>query len=425
MIRNRINIGIAQLTWYIAGISLYVFGMSILLFDSLNPFAIDSEEIVIFLLAIWPLFSLTGLMIVNLIVRFPRVNWMAAHIVGILISQGALLLFVAIFRFYYSRPFIIFGSLFLMIWVLLGYYLLILPGRIELMLIEDTISKKLKEIRRPFIKWIEVSTPEEVNSYLSGRLHYRGIVSNLYGLTPEWKIFLEEMKLQGVPIYHSVYLFENFTGRIPADSPTEHLLMNLNLPVGYLIIKRFFEILLILISLPLILPLVIITSVLIKIDSPGKVFFPQERVGFQGKIFRMLKFRSMTENNEEDSFSFASKQDERTTRIGRIIRKLHIDELPQFWNVLVGDMSLIGPRPEQIGFTEKYNKVIPAYKYRNIIRPGITGWAQVNSGYADTTDTNRLKLEYDLFYVNKISLWLDLLIIFKTIKILLTTEGAR
>jgi lipopolysaccharide/colanic/teichoic acid biosynthesis glycosyltransferase len=169
----------------------------------------------------------------------------------------------------------------------------------------------------------------------------------------------------------------------------------------------------------------LITALLIKWESPGPVLFLQERVGQGNRSFFIYKFRSMCHDSEKNGAQFAKNNDMRVTRVGAVIRKLRIDELPQFFNVLKGDMSLIGPRPEQRVFVEKFEKEIPFYSYRHIVRPGISGWAQVMHGYAADTDETKLKIEHDFFYIKNFSLWLDILIIFKTFRTIVTGFGSR
>lgn len=182
---------------------------------------------------------------------------------------------------------------------------------------------------------------------------------------------------------------------------------------------------LIFLLLPLILPVMLITALAIKLDSEGPVLFKQDRVGKEGKFFVLYKFRSMRINSEISGSKFADEDDERITKLGKFIRKFRIDELPQFWNVIKGDMSLVGPRPEQEEFVTRFDREIPFYSYRHKVRPGITGWAQVRDGYAASLESTRKKLEYDLYYVKNLSLSLDLLIVYATIKTVLTGFGSR
>jgi lipopolysaccharide/colanic/teichoic acid biosynthesis glycosyltransferase len=160
-------------------------------------------------------------------------------------------------------------------------------------------------------------------------------------------------------------------------------------------------------------------------DSPGPAFFGQSRVGRDGQLFKLWKFRSMVHGLQAPGVHFAQAEDPRITRVGRFLRRTRLDELPQLWNVLRGHMSLIGPRPEQAGFVREFATTIPSYPYRHLVRPGLTGWAQVQQGYADSVESTRIKLSYDLYYVAHYSLALDLLIAAKTIKTIYTGFGAR
>ena len=176
---------------------------------------------------------------------------------------------------------------------------------------------------------------------------------------------------------------------------------------------------------PIVLPICLLTALAIRLESSGKVIFVQERVGQGGKLFKIYKFRSMTTDAEKHGAKLAQQNDARVTKVGKFIRKTRIDELPQFINVLKGEMSLIGPRPEQLSFVKTFEKSIPFYNYRHIVKPGISGWAQVTQGYAGNEDETALKIQYDFFYIKNISLMLDILIVIKTIQTMLTGFGAR
>jgi exopolysaccharide biosynthesis polyprenyl glycosylphosphotransferase len=173
-------------------------------------------------------------------------------------------------------------------------------------------------------------------------------------------------------------------------------------------------------------PLILIVAIAIKLDSIGPVLFSQERVGEDGKIFSVYKFRSMKEDAEKETGPvWAEEDDPRVTRVGKIIRKLRIDELPQLWNVLKGDMSFVGPRPERPYFVEKLKTRIPYYKERFAVKPGVTGWAQVKYEYGATEQDALEKLKYDLYYIKNMSLIMDLMVIFHTVKIVLLGRGSR
>jgi len=180
-----------------------------------------------------------------------------------------------------------------------------------------------------------------------------------------------------------------------------------------------------LIGFTLSLPIMILTSILIKLESKGPVFYKQERVGKNGHTFVLMKFRSMRVDAEKSGPVWASKDDDRTTRVGRIIRKVRIDEIPQFWNILRGEMSFVGPRPERPHFVSQLADEIPYYEQRHLIAPGLTGWAQIKYPYGASVEDARQKLQYDLFYIKNYSLLLDAIIMFDTIKIILFGRGAQ
>ncbi|MDK4614329.1 exopolysaccharide biosynthesis polyprenyl glycosylphosphotransferase [Kingella kingae] len=192
-----------------------------------------------------------------------------------------------------------------------------------------------------------------------------------------------------------------------------------------MLVKRLLDIVCVLCALPFALPLMLLTAIAIRLESSGSVLFTQNRVGQGGREFRIYKFRSMSQDSEKDGAKLAQVGDSRITQVGHFIRKTRLDELPQFFNILKGDMSLIGPRPEQKVFVEQFEQSIAFYNYRHIVKPGLSGWAQVTQGYAGNEDETRVKIEHDFYYIKHFSLSLDLLIVFKTIKIILTGFGAR
>lgn len=171
------------------------------------------------------------------------------------------------------------------------------------------------------------------------------------------------------------------------------------------------------------LPIAIVTAILIKVESRGSILYQQERVGKNGSLFTVMKFRSMRTDAEQAGPVWASQDDDRTTRVGRIIRKLRIDEIPQFWNILRGEMDFVGPRPERPHFVSQLAEEIPYYEQRHLIAPGLTGWAQIKYPYGASIEDARQKLQYDLYYIKNQSLMLDAIILFETIKIILFGRG--
>lgn len=235
---------------------------------------------------------------------------------------------------------------------------------------------------------------------------------------------LSVLKLNHVRLYSVEAVAELLSGRkmLPADQDD---LWQIDGNPAHDVAKRMLDVALVLLCLPLWLPLCLLVGMAVKLDSPGPALFSQNRVGLNGRGFRLWKFRSMQHHQAAQPARFAQPQDERITCTGRVIRRWRLDELPQLWNVLLGHMSLIGPRPEQAQFVHEFATRIPAYPYRHLVRPGITGWAQVQQGYAGSEEETLVKLSYDLYYVSHYSMALDLLIAYKTIRIVLNGFGSR
>ncbi|MFH1611656.1 MAG: sugar transferase [bacterium] len=220
--------------------------------------------------------------------------------------------------------------------------------------------------------------------------------------------------------------YERILGKIPVSSIGEMWFLE-NLTESqknfYEAIKRLYDIIGAIIFGLISLPFYPFISLAIKFDSAGPIFYKQRRIGLDGQIFNVIKFRSMTQDAEKDGVKWANQQDNRVTRIGRFMRKTRIDELPQVWNILMGQMSLIGPRPERIEFVQQLENEIPYYQIRHIVRPGLTGWAQVNFHYGASVEDSIEKLQYELYYIKHRSLILDLSIVLKTINIVLRGKG--
>lgn len=245
-------------------------------------------------------------------------------------------------------------------------------------------------------------------------------------ITPEWYEFILKQRFANHPVYEAGQIYEQVTGRVSLRhldlGYAGDLLPKLR---WYTYLKRPFDVLSVFLTLPITLTIMLVTAVLIKLESPGKVIFTQKRVGYGNKEFIIYKFRSMRLDAESKGSKFADHKDSRITRVGAFIRKFRIDELPQIWNILKGEMSWIGPRPEQPKFVQEFEVNIPYYASRHLVLPGITGWAQVMQGYAANTEETAVKLSYDLYYLRHLSHWLDLLIVYKTLRTILTGFGAR
>lgn len=251
------------------------------------------------------------------------------------------------------------------------------------------------------------------------------VVSEKYLAASAWTPFLSWCALNAVPVIMLRDYVEAQTGRVDLQEFTFNDLLRVRSSDGYLFVKRLFDavgslILLFLSAIPMIL-----LAMLIKLESSGPAIFAQQRVGLGSVSFTMYKFRSMVSNAENNGAQFAAKVDKRVTTVGKFIRKYRIDELPQLFNVLRGDMSLIGPRPEQADLVDGLVKKIPLFPFRHSVRPGITGWAQVCQGYAYDVESSSEKITYDLFYIKNLSFLLDMTIIIRTVRILFTGFGSR
>jgi exopolysaccharide biosynthesis polyprenyl glycosylphosphotransferase len=194
---------------------------------------------------------------------------------------------------------------------------------------------------------------------------------------------------------------------------------------GQASLKRIFDIVLSLTTLILLSPVMLVAAAAITLETPGPIIYRQQRVGRGGKLFNVLKFRSMTADAEKDGPRYADVNDARITKTGRILRKFRLDEIPQAFNVLKGEMSFVGPRPERPEFVRELEQEIPNYHCRHVIKPGITGWAQVKYEYAASVEGARRKLRYDLYYIRNFSFFLDLLILVMTVRVALFGLGSR
>lgn len=240
---------------------------------------------------------------------------------------------------------------------------------------------------------------------------------------------LLQLKSSGVLVQEGGEVYESVTGKVPMESlHLSWLLFSPGFRVSspLLLYKRIASLIVSAIALVLSLPIMALIALAIRLDSAGPAIFRQKRVGAAGKIFTLYKFRTMFDGADQNgNHSPAELTDDRVTRVGKLLRRSHLDELPQFFNILRGDMHFIGPRPFVLDQEQACIEKIPYYRQRWVIKPGATGWAQVNRGYNATIDDNKEKLSYDLFYIKNISLGLDLLILFQTIKILLLGRGGR
>jgi lipopolysaccharide/colanic/teichoic acid biosynthesis glycosyltransferase len=248
-------------------------------------------------------------------------------------------------------------------------------------------------------------------------------------LSDDWERKLTDYALAGLPVYHSKQLLESLTGQVELEHLSENSFGSLMPVSAYMTFKHFLDWCGAVSALLLLSPMLLAIIVAIRIDSTGPAIFRQQRIGYRGHPFTVYKFRSMTVKRDIDVdariHAMTQSNDQRITRIGRFLRTSRLDELPQLFNVLKGEMSWIGPRPEAEVLSRWYEAEIPFYRYRHIVRPGITGWAQVTQGHVAAVEDVRDKLHYDFYYIKHFSPWLDILIIARTIRTMATGFGAR
>ncbi|MGV8841265.1 MAG: sugar transferase [Bauldia sp.] len=243
-------------------------------------------------------------------------------------------------------------------------------------------------------------------------------------MPPAWERMIADASLRSVPVYHWKQLAESLTGRVTIDHLSENNFGSLLPSSLYLRFQRLGDIVLTIVTLPITALIIGVAAVAIRLTEGGPVLFRQERVGYRGETFTVIKLRTMTEGADQGQ-AFTDESDPRITRLGRWLRRYRVDELPQIVNILRGEMSWIGPRPEAVALSKWYESRIPFYSYRHIVRPGITGWAAVNQGNVAKLEAATGKLQYDFYYIKHFSLWLDLLIIAKTLRTIVTGFGAR
>ena len=240
---------------------------------------------------------------------------------------------------------------------------------------------------------------------------------------------LVRLRLGGIRIYEAGTVCEQVVGKVPVEDVRQSWLIfseGFRIRRHLVALQRVYSLIFAAFGLIMALPLMALIALAIKLDSAGPVFYSQERVGWKGRTFRLFKFRSMYPDAEKHSGpAWAVDKDPRVTRVGGFLRLSHLDELPQLWNVLRGQMNLVGPRPERPDFVKILEAATPYYQYRRLLRPGLTGWQQVNQGYCSTVDEQLDRLRYDLFYTKNVSFSLDLFILFKTGKIIVWGQGAR
>lgn len=287
-------------------------------------------------------------------------------------------------------------------------------------------GSKMSKIYRPIL-YNTLENKRSITSVIQ-KLNIKVIIietSTIREYSEEIILELINLRTQGIQIYQAEEFYEIINERIPIVrlATKKYLgddIFSIRMRKRYNLLKRVFDLCFVFLILPIAIPLILLGILLTKLTSKGDVFFSQKRVGENGKIFKIRKIRTMTSFNNDGGFTQAN--DNRITTIGKFLRLTKIDELPQLWNILSGDMSVIGPRPERPEYVEQYVGINPFFNLRHMIKPGVSGWAQIHIPKA-TPEDNLKKLEYDLFYIKRYSWKLDIRVLWETFKIVLTLNS--
>mgnify|MGYP000331864295 CR=1 FL=1 len=314
---------------------------------------------------------------------------------------------------------ILFGIIFLL-WRRLFYYIFARGFKNSIVFIGENNESKIliKSIQEnPHLGYNYLGTFDSLDD-----LNLKNIKTNIIVYTHNLNNNeIEKLSLLPVQYLNISDAYEKILEKIPVGLITESLAISiLERKIGLKIIRRFFEIIIALIIIIITLPITIIAAIAIKLEDGRSIFYTQKRTGLREKTFKIIKFQSMSENAEKNGAVWADKNDSRVTRVGNILRKTHIDEIPQMINVIKGDISFVGPRPERPEFLESLKKEIPYYFLRQSVKPGFTGWAQIKFRYVRSVVEGQERFEYDLFYIKNQSFLIDIGIILKTIQIIFT-----
>ena len=345
------------------------------------------------------------------------------YILPVFVASYAGVLFAwAMFRFDYGR----FVWLWSLIATLLCYYacsFLVTRSRAQRIgVVPEGSVGALEDV--PGVHWVLLDTPSDPEPLDSLVADFRADLSD------DWERYIANHAIAGTPVYHVKQIQEFTSGRVDIEHMSENIFGSLIPNLGYIKVKQGLDWLLALTVLMFAWPGLLILALIVKFDSPGPILFKQQRIGYRGRPIMVYKFRTMRHDpsvasSDGKDEAITRNEDHRITRRGRLMRRTRLDELPQLINILRGEMSWIGPRPEAVVLSKWYEAEIPFYNYRHIVRPGISGWAQVNQGHVAQLNEIERKLQYDFYYVKYVSAWLDVLIALRTVRTMTTGFGSK
>ena len=376
---------------------------------SLNSFA---GNLVAVIIAFWTRLSIE---------TYPGIRRSSVILPAALTGHGVSVVWFLLTRFPYDRLGLAAGFLLHVAWLYLLYIYAERTVRRRIAIVPFGGAESISEIHGG--DWHLLKRPQ-----LRAARSCHAIVADFSAALPdEWEAFLADAALAGRIVYQVKQLSESLTGRVELEHLSENSFGSLLPARGYFHLKAVADFSFAVLLLPVLIPLMVAVAIAIRVDGSGPILFRQKRIGHAGKPITVYKFRTMrgSEADDERSSAMTKSDDLRITNIGRVLRTLRIDELPQVINILKWGMSWIGPRPEAQVLSVWYTSEIPFYRYRHVVKPGISGWAQVNQGHvAEVRDVHR-KLQYDFYYIKYFSPWLYVLIFFRTIKTMMTGFGSR
>lgn len=352
---------------------------------------------------------------------YPGIRRSAVILPSALTGHGLIILWFVLTRFPYDRFALMAGFFLHVLWLYVIYVYAERNVRRRIAVVPFGAVDHLKQIDT--VDWTMLKRP-----MLRDTRRASAIVADFSADLPDqWEAFLADAALAGRIVYQVKQLSESLTGRVELEHLSENSFGSLLPARGYFYLKAVLDFLFALAILPLALPLMLLIAIAIRAAGKGPVLFRQQRVGHAGRKITVYKFRTMlaADFDDERRAAMTSQDDDRITRVGRVLRQLRLDELPQIFNILMWQMSWIGPRPEAQVLSRWYTSEIPFYRYRHVVKPGISGWAQVNQGHVADVDEVHRKLQYDFYYIKYFSPWLDVLILFRTVKTMLNGFGAR
>jgi len=352
---------------------------------------------------------------------YPGIRRSSVILPAALTGHGVVVVWFVLTRFPYDRVGLAAGIVLHVAWLYFLYIRAERKVRRRIAVVPFGATDRLVQIGT--VDWHMLKRP-----HLHDTRSCNAIVADFSAQLPdEWEAFLADAALAGRIVYQVKQLSESLTGRVELEHLSENSFGSLVPALGYFYLKGLIDFLFALVLLPLALPLMALVAIAIRVDNKGPILFRQQRVGHAGRPIIVYKFRTMrlVEAEDERSAAMTKDGDDRITRLGHLLRRLRLDELPQIFNILKWQMSWIGPRPEARVLSLWYTSEIPFYRYRHVVKPGISGWAQVNQGHVAEVGEVHRKLQYDFYYIKYFSPWLDALIFFRTIKTMLTGWGAR